>query len=52
MDNEIEEKNDEIVEYAKPISDLLIKKFDPYTYVVVTQDDVKVLCVDYGAPLN
>lgn len=52
MDNTSDKKYDKIVEYAKPISDLLIKKFDPYTYVVVTQDDVKVLCVDYGAPLN
>lgn len=52
MDNTSDKKYDEIVKYAKSISDLLIKKFDPYTYVVVTQDDVKVLCVDYGAPLN
>ena len=45
-------KNEELKEACKPLLEYLDKnQVDPYTYVVVTTDSIRLLCAHCGIPV-
>lgn len=50
--NDVDRKLNELEELAKPISEFIIKHYDPHTTVIITDSHAKVVRDDIGVPIE